>query len=139
VAQAPARSGRAATRVGPALTWFAVLGGAIVWSVYTVVLWGLDEIACSVAAAPTGPELLGVPFVPVAAVITAAAAAVAGCAALAAWLVLRAAWSARGTLDERRVERLRLMAVVGLVSDVLYLAGIVYVGIALAYFGPCTR
>jgi hypothetical protein len=139
VAEAPARGGRGATRIGPVLTWFAVLGGAGVWSVYTVVLWGLDEIACSKAAAPTGPELLGVPFTPVAAVITAAAAAVAGGAALAAWLVLRAARSATGALEERRAGRLRLMGVVGLISDVLYLAGIVYVGIALAYFGPCIR
>ena len=132
-------AGTGARIMGPALTWFAVLGGAAAWSVLTLAVWGLNEFVCGEGAAETGPDLLGLPFVGVAAVITAACAVTAAAAGLAAWRLLGLARSADDRLPEHRAGRLKFMAAVGLGSDLLHLAIILYVGVALVFFGPCTR
>jgi hypothetical protein len=127
------------SRAGPALSWFAVLGGAVSWSLFTVVVWLLDEIVCSPGAGRTASALLGVPFTAVAAVLTAAFAAVAALAGLLAWRMLRRSRAAGDRLGEPRAGRLRFMAAVGLGSDLLHLAIILYFGGAVAAIGPCLR
>ena len=127
------------SKAGPAFTWFAVLGGAVSWSLFTVVAWLLNEIVCSPGAGSTASALLGVPFTAAAAVLTAAFAAVAVLAGLAAWRLLGQARAAGGRLGEPRGGRLHFMAAVGLGSNLLHLAIILYFGAAVAVFGPCLR
>jgi hypothetical protein len=127
------------SRAGPAFTWFAVLGGAVSWSLFTVVVWLLNEIVCSPGAGATASALLGMSFTAVATILTAAFAAVALLAGLAAWRLLGQARRAGDRLGEPRAGRLRFMAAVGLGSDLLHLAIILYFGGALAVLGPCLR
>ena len=136
---AQAREQADTSRAGPAFTWFAVLGGIVAWSLFTVVVWLLDEIVCSPGAGATASELLGLPFTAAAAVLTAAFAAVAALSGLAAWRLLGQARAAGDRLGEPRAGRLRFMAAVGLGSDLLHLAIILYFGGALAVIGPCLR
>jgi hypothetical protein len=129
--------------------WFAVLGGAGAWTAHTLTGWGLEEIICSPASSST--EVLGAPLVPVIGGITAALAAVAVAALVVAWLVWRRAREAPGpeegaglaALEEPAeklpMERLAFMGLVGFAANLLFLGMIVYVGIGLIFFGPCTR
>jgi hypothetical protein len=131
------------------LLWFAVLGGAAAWTAHLLAGWGLEEIVCSPVSGST--ELLGAPLVPVIGGITAALAVVALAALLVAFTVWRrgrgaaieaAAAQTAGAEEPgevARLERLAFMGLVGLLADLLFLAIIVYGGVALIFLGPCSH
>jgi hypothetical protein len=146
-----ARNPAAAARRGilaPLLVWFAVLGGAGAWTAHTLTGWGLEEIICSPASRSV--EVLGAPLVPVIGGVTAALAAVTLAALVVALTVWRRARNARPDasagqpaleepLEVVRMERLAFMGLVGFAANLLFLAIIVYGGIALIFFGPCSH
>jgi hypothetical protein len=51
---------RLGLRAAPWVLWFGVLGGAVAWSLHTVVDWGIDETVCRSGH----DELAGVPLRP---------------------------------------------------------------------------
>ena len=51
---------RLGLRAAPWILWFGVLGGAVAWSLHTVVDWGIDETVCRSGHT----EMVGVPLRP---------------------------------------------------------------------------
>ena len=136
-------------RAAPWLLWFAVLGGAVAWTVHLLVGWGLEEIACSPASA--GPDVLGLSLTLWIGAITAALAAVTVAAGLLAYRFWRQAGAAdpnthiepgRGDPEPERLVRggrTGFMALFGLAANALFLLIIVYGGVSLLLLHPCTR
>ncbi|MFJ8579863.1 hypothetical protein [Micromonospora sp. NPDC093277] len=121
---------------GGLLLWYGVLGGAVAWAVHLLVAWSLDELACargseSISALPLW-QALGLAVV------------IPGLVALGALLVAALAWrrtaaaQATGTTG-RGFDRSRLLAVLGVWANLLFLAIIVLGGIAVLVFPPCQR
>jgi hypothetical protein len=130
-----AHPGPRARLTGGLLLWYAVLGGAVAWAVHLLAGWGVDELTCA-----SGRERIGA--LPLRAVIAVAvvlpALATVG-ALLAAALVWRRTARPPDGLEERRVGRSRLLAVVAIWSNLLFLIIIVLGGVALLVFPPCLR
>jgi hypothetical protein len=122
---------------GGLLLWYAVLGGAVAWAVHLLAGWGVDELTCA-----SGSERIGaVPLRTVlgAAVVLPALATVG--ALLASTLLWRRTAHSPPPPDgaERSVGRSRLLAVVGIWSNLLFLTIIVLGGVALLVLPPCQR
>jgi hypothetical protein len=143
------RTAEARRRAAPLGLWFAVLGGAVAWSVHLLLGWGLEEIACSPASA--SPDVLGVSLTVWIGVVTAVLAAVTVAAGLLAYRFWRQTGAADpnaqiepGAADPEPEERVRggragFMALFGLAADALFLLIIVYGGVSLLLLRPCTR
>jgi hypothetical protein len=121
-----------AHKIGGLLMWFAILGGALSWTVHLFVGWGTTELACksghtSVAGVPL-KAVVGVGVV-VPALVTVAALAVA-------WRAWRRASAAKRG-DDPRMERTGMLALVALCANLLFLSIIVAGGAALLVFAPC--
>jgi hypothetical protein len=123
---------------GGLLLWFAVLGGALAWALHEIAAWGTDELVCAnrterVAGAPLSLVLTLMVVIPLA---VAVAALVTACVA---WRRLASA-QRRAEPDgetDRRLSRAGMMAMVGLVSDILFVAIIVFGGAGVLVFPPC--
>ncbi|MFC4859378.1 hypothetical protein [Actinophytocola glycyrrhizae] len=129
-----------ARRLGGLLLWFAVLGGAVAWAVHLFFAWGVVEVTCLAGHQQIG----GVPLE----VVTAIAVIVPGLVTVAALLVSVLAYRrVRDTgdggdgdeLDRTRFSRTKLLAVVGLWANLLFVAIIAFDGIALVVFSSCQR
>jgi hypothetical protein len=123
-----------AARIGPWLLWFAVLGGAVAWSVHLVVGWGMVETACAADAR----TLLGIPLRAWVVVATV----VPGLVAVAATAVSVVLWRRLAGTEEsgsRSLARTRLMVLIGLVSNVLHVMIFLLDGVAVAVFSACVR
>jgi hypothetical protein len=119
--------------LGGILLWFAVLGGAISWTVHAIVAWSIDELACAAGH----DELAGFPLT-TAVGLAVAIPAVGAVAALAiSWLAWR-----RTRLDglagaDRSVGRTHLLATIGLWLNLLSLSMIILGGVATLVLAPC--
>ncbi|SIM82973.1 hypothetical protein [Micromonospora cremea] len=126
--------GPRARLTGGVLLWYGVLGGGVAWGVHVLAAWGLDELACAagsdrVLAMPLG-RVVGLAVI-VPALVTAGSLAVA---ALAWRRTARA--QATGTQD-RAYGRSRMLAVVGVWVNLLFLTIIVLGGVAVLVLPPC--
>ncbi|MFC0506458.1 hypothetical protein [Micromonospora costi] len=121
---------------GGLLLWYAVLGGAIAWAVHLFVAWGVDELTCAGGSDRIGAVPLRL-VVALAVVLPALATAGALLAAAFAWR--RTARTRPDGIAEGALGRTRLLALVGLWSNVLFLTIIVLGGVALLVFPPCQR
>lgn len=141
--------GRRAGLIGGLLLWFGVLGGALAWTVHLLAAWSIGELVCAAGSA----EVAGVPlrYVIGLTVLIPAAAAVAALAVT--WLAWRRTEPGRagrwrtapdagppsaGTVDHA-LGRARMLALVGLASNLLFLTIIVLGGVATLVFPPCQR
>ncbi|HEY3529694.1 MAG TPA: hypothetical protein VGK78_11125 [Nocardioides sp.] len=129
-----ARSGR----VGPILTWFAVVGGVVAWAVSLAVSWSTMELGCLVRYPAYDLQHGGSP--------SRAEYAVTIGAIVIPWLVTLLALLAclRLRVLVRRLEdddlakgRLHLLMVIGLFLDSMMLAAITGGGIALYVLEAC--
>lgn len=127
--------GPRARLTGGLLFWYAALGGAVAWAVHLLAVWGVDELTCA-----GGRERIGaLPLRGVIAVAVVLPALAAVGALLAAALVWRRTAHPPDGVDERPVGRGRMVAVVAIWSNLLFLTIIVLGGIALLVLPPCLR
>jgi hypothetical protein len=125
----PTRAGR----LGGLLLWFAVLGGAVAWAVHLLAAWSIDELACAAGSR----DVSGVPL-HVAVSLAAGIPAIVALAALAlSWRAWRRTAAATGPGADGPIGRARMVAVVGLWSNLLFLAIIALGGAAILVFPPC--
>ncbi|MCW3844769.1 hypothetical protein ONA70_32290 [Micromonospora yasonensis] len=130
-----AHPGPRARLAGGLLLWYAVLGGAVAWAVHLFAAWGVDELTCA-----SGRERIGaLPLQAVVAIAVVLPALATVGALLAAALVWRRTAHPPEGLDEHPVRRSRLLAVVAIWSNLLFLAIIVLGGAALLVLPPCLR
>jgi hypothetical protein len=132
-ARTPERLG---LRAAPWLLWFGVLGGAVAWSLHTVVDWGLEETVCRAG----NDEVLGLPLRPllfVLSVVFLALSIVSTVVAYGLWRKLVGA-SVHDDLDAVRNQRATFMAVVGLAADVLFTLMIAMGTAAVVVIPVCT-
>ncbi|MFC0005572.1 hypothetical protein [Micromonospora siamensis] len=127
--------GPRARLTGGLLLWYAVLGGAAAWAVHLIAGWGVDELTCAsdrdrIGALPLRVVIAGAVVLP--ALVTVGAL-------LAAALVWRRTAHPPDGVEERPVSRSRMLAVVAIWSNLLFLAIIVLGGIALLVLPPCLR
>jgi hypothetical protein len=110
---------RMGLRVAPWLLWFGVLGGAVAWSLHTIVDWGIDETVCrsghtAMAGIPLRPLLFGL------ALLFDVVCSLAAVVSYRHWRRLEGA-PATGELPALRQGRAAFMAVIGLVANLLFL------------------
>ncbi|GAA2706352.1 hypothetical protein ACFY2R_27670 [Micromonospora olivasterospora] len=120
---------------GGLLLWYGVLGGAVAWSVHALAAWSLSELACAsgserVAAVPLW-EAVGLAVV------------IPGLAAVGSLLVAVLAWRrttrARPAGGDSALGRSRMLAAVGIWSNLLFLTIIALGGVAVLVLPPCQR
>jgi len=106
--------------IGSAALWFAVLGAPVAWVVHLVSGYSLEEwFACSPSNTAPG-EVLGLSVNTVALIITIACGLVAASAGLVAWRC----WRRAADDGAATAQRVRWMAIVGLMNSGLYLLAI---------------
>jgi hypothetical protein len=131
-------STRVSSRTGTAgglLLWFAVLGGAVAWSIHAFAAWGMDELAC----AGGHQSLSGFPLSAAVGVAVAVPGLVAAAALVVSCLALRRTTTVPDGVDERSVGRAHLLAVIGVFLNILSLSIIVLGGVATLVLPPCQR
>ncbi|MGS2617737.1 hypothetical protein ACVCAH_24920 [Micromonospora sp. LZ34] len=122
--------GQHARLAGGLLLWYGVLGGALAWAVHLFVAWGVEELTCA-----TGSTRVGA--VPLRLVITLAVVLPA-LATVGSLLAAGLAWRrTRHDGEDRSVSRTRMLAVVGIWLNLLFLTIIVLGGAALLVLAPC--
>jgi hypothetical protein len=122
-------------RLGGLLLWFAVLGGAVAWAVHLLAAWSIDELTC---AAGSG-AVSGVPLRVAVSLAAGIPAAVAVAALMLSWRAWRRTAAATEQGVDRAMGRAKMLALVGLWSNLFFLAIIVLGGAAILVFPPCQR
>jgi hypothetical protein len=140
--QSPARApeGRASEerRVGPFVTWFAVLGGVAAWATHLLVAWSVMEVSCLVRYPGYDLQHGGKPSHTEYAVAYGATVIPWLVAALALVTCLRLRVLVNRLDDDVLAKgRLHLLVVIGLFLDAMMLAAITGGGIALSILRPC--
>ncbi|RZU75321.1 MULTISPECIES: hypothetical protein [Micromonospora] len=127
------RPGPHARLTGGLLLWYGVLGGAVAWAVHVLAAWSLDELACAagserVAAVPLW-QAVGLAVV------------IPGLFTVGSLLVAALVWrrTARAGEEDRAFGRSRMLAVVGVWANLLFLTIIVLGGVAVLVLPPCQR
>lgn len=125
-------------RIGPVMTWFAVLGGVVAWAAHLLVSWLVMELSCIVRFPTYDLQHGGTPSRAEYAV-TIGAVALPWLVALLALLTCIRLRVLVGRLDDDELAkgRLHLLAVIGLFLDSMMLAVITGGGIALYVLRPC--
>jgi hypothetical protein len=121
--------------IGGLVTWFATLGGAILWAVHSIAVWGLNELTCAAGR----EQLAGFPLAGAIGLATAIPGLGTAAALAASWLVWRRTRPDLPAGGERPISRAHLLAFVGLWLNLLALAIIVLDGVAALVFPPCQR
>jgi len=120
--------------IGGLLLWYGVLGGAVAWAVHLMIAWPLDELTCAAG----GENVSGVPLWQAVALAVLIPALVAVGSLLVAVLALQRTARAQSTGDdERAFGRSRMLAVIGIWSNLLFLTIIVLGGVAVLVLPPC--
>jgi hypothetical protein len=121
-----------ARRIGGLLLWFGALGGAVAWAIQLVAAWSISELTCAAGSS----AVAGLPLQAVLGITVVVPALVTAAALAASWRTWRATAT---TTEDRPVARSRLIGVIGVWSNLLFLAIIVLGGIAVLVFPPCQR
>ncbi|OBB35707.1 hypothetical protein [Mycobacterium sp. 852002-51961_SCH5331710] len=117
--------------IGALWMWFAAIGGAAAWAVHLASSWGLTETSCLSGHS----TILGHTLKSVVTLTTVIPGLVCLAALLAAWWMRRETRRLDNSTD--RAGRAYLVAGVALWSNMLFLAIIVFDGIALLVFPSC--
>lgn len=133
---APTRT-RLGLRAAPWLLWFGVLGGAVAWSLHTIVQWGLSETVCrsgheEVAGIPLRPLLLGISLL---LLVTDVAA---GVVSFRHWHTLSGA-EGTDSVNALRLDRAGFMALVGFVANVVFGLILACAVVTVLVFPVCGR
>ncbi|MEV4198252.1 hypothetical protein [Micromonospora globbae] len=131
-----AQPGPRARLAGGLLLWYAVLGGALAWAVHVMAAWGVDELTCASGSDQVSGVSLRV-VVALAVVLPALATVGALLAAVLAWR--RTARARPDGTTEATLGRTRMLALLGLWANLLFLTIIALGGVALLVFPPCQR
>jgi hypothetical protein len=120
-------------RLGQALTWFGVVGGAFAWTVHLIAAWAINELTClsghtTVAGVPLAAVMWVAVIVP--ALVTAAALAISA-------LVWRRESAAARQREDRGYGRTGMLGLVGLGANALFLAIIIAGGAAVLVLPVC--
>jgi hypothetical protein len=118
--------------VGALALWFGAIGGAVAWAIHLAAAWGITETTCLAGHA-------SIEDIPLRQVVTLAVV-IPGAVAIAALAISFRVWRQTApdrTPDGRRVGRARLLARVGFAANLLFVAIIVFDGVALMVFPPC--
>ena len=124
-----------ATLLGGILLWFAVLGGAISWTVHAIAAWSIDELACAAGR----DELAGVPLIAAVGLAVAIPAVGAAAALAVSWLAWQRTRPDGPAGADRSVDRAHLLAIIGLWLNLLSLTIIILGGVATLVLPPCQR
>jgi hypothetical protein len=128
------RPGPRVRLTGGLLLWYGVLGGAVAWAVHLLAAWSLDELGC----AARSERIAGVPLWQVLGVaVLVPGLATVGSLLVAALVWRRTARARSAGTDDPALGRSRLLAVVGIWANLLFLAIIVLGGVAVLVFPPC--
>lgn len=119
--------------IGALWMWFAAIGGAAAWALHLAASWGVTETACLGGHS----SVLGYPLKLTVTLTTLIPGLACLAALLAAWWMRRQ--TSRLDTKTERAGRAYLVAGVALWSNVLFLAIIVFDGIALLVFPSCLR
>jgi hypothetical protein len=117
-------------RSGALLLWFAVLGGGVAWAVHLLAAWGTEELTCAAGhRSISGTSLV---------LVLVVMSAVPGAVALAALGVSWRAWlQTSRDREDGRLDRARLLAVVGMAANLLFVVIIAFDAAAIAVIPPC--
>jgi hypothetical protein len=118
---------------GALLFWFATLGGAIAWILHLGFAWGVTETTCLSGHS----RINGIPFTNFIAFAVVIPAVVALAASVTAWRAKRNTNPHGEARENRRLGRAHLVVGIGLYANVLFLAIIVFDGVALLVFPSC--
>ncbi|GAA2051042.1 hypothetical protein GCM10009779_44610 [Polymorphospora rubra] len=128
-----AAPGHRARLTGGLLAWYGVLGGAVAWAAHLFVGWGVDELTCAAGI----DRVAGLPPRAVIGLAVVVPALVTVGALLAAVLTWRRTALPRHADDDPPYARARLLALVGIFGNLLFLAIIVLGGIAVLVLPSC--
>lgn len=125
---------RLGLHLAPWVLWFGTLGGAVAWSLHTVVDWGIDETVCR-----SGHDsMVGVPLRPLIAGLSLFFLAVAVASLVVSYRHWQLFREAEGDdLQTLRRQRAALMAVVGLALNVLSVLAISFGSLAVFFLSAC--
>lgn len=131
----PSTPTRLGLRAAPWLLWFGVLGGAVAWTLHTLIDWAIDETTCraghtSVNGIPLRPLLAGI------ALLFVVLCALATVVAYRQWRKLDGA-PADGELQALAQKRASFMAVIGFVANIIFLIMIICGAVAVLMFPAC--
>lgn len=119
---------------GGLLLWYGVFGGAAAWTVHVFAAWGLDELVCAAGT----EHVFAVPlWQAVGLAVVIPALVTVGSLGVAALVWQRTARAQATGAEDRAYGRSRMLAVVGVWSNLLFLTIIVLGGIAVLVLPPC--
>ncbi len=121
---------------GGLLLWYGVLGGAIAWAVHLLVAWPMVELSCAAGSGRVATVALR-PAVGLAVVIPALVTA--GSLLVATLAFRRTARAQAAGEEDRAYGRARMLAVIGVWANLLFLTIIVLGGVAVLVLPPCQR
>lgn len=131
-----AQPGPRARLAGGLLLWYGVLGGAVAWAVHLLAAWGLDELTCAAGS----ERVSGVPlWQAVGIAVIVPALATAGSLLVAALVYRRTVQAQSAGDQDRALGRSRMLAVLGVWANLLFLAIIVLGGVAVVVLPACQR
>ncbi|MEV0733884.1 MULTISPECIES: hypothetical protein [Polymorphospora] len=128
-----AAPGHRARLAGGLLAWYGVLGGAVAWAVHLFVGWGVDELTCAAGI----HRVAGLPPRAVIGLAVVVPALVTVGALLAAVLTWRRTGRPARAGGDPRFARARMLALLGIWGNLLFLAIIVLGGIAVLVLPSC--
>ena len=110
---------------GGLLLWYGVLGGAVAWAVHLLVAWPLDELTCAAGS----EKISAVPlWQAVGLAVVIPGLVTAGSLAVAALAWRRTARAQSAGAHDPAFGRSRMLAVVGIWANLLFLTIIVQIG-----------
>ncbi|MEU4481204.1 hypothetical protein AB0F68_24575 [Micromonospora sp. NPDC023966] len=119
---------------GGLLLWYGVLGGALAWSAHLLIAWPLDELTCAAGR----ERVAGVPlWLAVWLAVVIPGLVTVGSLLVATLVWRRTARASSAGAEDRAVDRSRMLAMVGVWANLLFLTIIVLGGIAVLVFPPC--
>lgn len=121
---------------GGLLLWYGVLGGAVAWAVHLLVAWPLDELTCAAGS----EKISAVPlWQAVGLAVVIPGLVTAGSLAVAALAWRRTARAQSAGAQDPAFGRSRMLAVVGIWANLLFLTIIVLGGVAVLVLPACQR
>ncbi|PWU45685.1 hypothetical protein DLE60_24985 [Micromonospora globispora] len=121
---------------GGLLLWYGVLGGAVAWAVHLLVAWPLDELTCAAGS----EKISAVPlWQAVGLAVVLPGLVTAGSLAVAALAWRRTARAQSAGVQDPAFGRSRMLAVVGIWANLLFLTIIVLGGVAVLVLPACQR
>ncbi|SCG73167.1 hypothetical protein [Micromonospora inositola] len=130
------RPGARARLAGGLLLWYGVLGGAVAWAIHLLAAWSVDELTCAAGSERVAAVSL---WQAVGLAVVIPGLVTVGSLLVAALVWRRTVRAQSGGAEDRAFGRSRMLAVVGVWANLLFLAIIVLGGVAVLVLPPCQR